>query len=456
MTRTHVGFPVLVALAVALAAPAYAQTPVTLEAAVAAAVANNPAVAAARAGAEGGGAGVTAARGAWFPRVTLAESAQRGDQPVFAFGALLAARQFTAADFAVSRLNQPDATNLFTTRLSVGQLIFDGGRTPAAVAAAGARQTIAEADVVMAELDVAVAVADAFGQMVQLQASVDARNAAVAAAREDLQRAERRRDAGMATDADVLAVSVHLADLEQQQLQLGADLASASAQLNRLMGTPVTAPLVATTSAPETGIDVPNRVTPTELETLFAEAESARPEVRRAQASIRLADAGVRTASSLWLPQVSAQAGLEWNGLAFGTRSRAWVVGAEARWSLSLSGADRARVRAATAARTAAERVIDDVRASVRVEVLTAIHQLNAARGQVDVGRAAVAQAAERARVVRNRYDAGLASMTDVLAAASAELDAQARRVAATVAVLRADAALQRALGRPVAKRIGQ
>jgi len=66
----------------------------------------------------------------------------------------------------------------------------------------------------------------------------------------------------------------------------------------------------------------------------------------------------------------------------------------------------------------------------------------------VAVGAESVAQATERARVVRNRYDAGLASMTDVLAASSALLDAEARHTAARVDVLNAHAELRRSLGR--------
>jgi outer membrane protein TolC len=189
-----------------------------------------------------------------------------------------------------------------------------------------------------------------------------------------------------------------------------------------------------------------------DLDALFAEAVHARPDLRRADAQVRMAAAGARQASSVWWPQVAAQAGVEWNGVTFGDRAGAWVVGGELRWSVSLSGADRARIHAAASARTAAERTRDDAAAAVRVEVLSAVRQLEAAVARVSVGAESIAQAAERARVIRNRYDAGLASMTDVLAAASASLDAEARRTAAQVDALNAGAELQRALGRQVWK----
>src|SRR5690606_10312157 len=138
----HIG---LAALLIVLVSPVMAQTPVSLDDALASARANNPALAAARARADAADAGAAVARGAWFPRVTLTESVTRSDQPVFAFGAMLSARQFTAADFAVARLNSPGATSLFTTRVGVQQLIFDGGRTSAAVSESSARRDGARA-----------------------------------------------------------------------------------------------------------------------------------------------------------------------------------------------------------------------------------------------------------------------------------------------------------------------
>lgn len=418
-----------------------------MEDAVAAALARNPGLAAARAQVDRATADVTTATGAWFPRVSLSESVQRGTQPVFAFGALLSARQFTAADFAVERLNRPGATNLFTTRLGIGQLIFDGGRTSAARARSHAGRDVAQANAAMAAAGVTLAVTQTYGRLLQMQASLRAVDAAVAAAVEDLARAEHRRDAGTVTDADVLAAAVHVSDLRQRRLQLDADRAAAAAQLNRLMGAPVDAAVVVTDVAPPALVGG-------DVQALFEEAEAARPELRRADAEVRMATAGARQASSIWWPEVSAHAGAEWNGLTAGDRSRSWVVGAEARWSLSLSGADRARIKAAASARTAAELMRDDTRASVHVEVLSAMRQLEAAQARVAVGTESVAQATERARVVRNRYEAGLVSMTDVLAASSALLDAEARHTSATVDVLTATADLHRVLGRTVVNEV--
>jgi hypothetical protein len=68
------------------------------------ALAANADVDAARAAQRRPAAGRDAASRAWLPRVTLEEGWQRGDQPVFVFGSLLAQQRFTEANFAVQSL----------------------------------------------------------------------------------------------------------------------------------------------------------------------------------------------------------------------------------------------------------------------------------------------------------------------------------------------------------------
>src|SRR6266540_3900040 len=103
-------------------------------------------------------------------------------------------------------------------------------RAGADAAAAASAETIAT---------VTLATTQAFARLVAAQAARRAAAAALESAREDHARAARRRDAGMLTDADVLALAVHVADLEQRAIQSSGDAASAEADLNRLMGAPI-------------------------------------------------------------------------------------------------------------------------------------------------------------------------------------------------------------------------
>jgi outer membrane protein TolC len=84
----------------------------------------------------------------------------------------------------------------------------------------------------------------------------------------------------------------------------------------------------------------------------------------------------------------------------------------------------------------------------IELDVRGALAQLAAARAREDAGRAALTQARESQRIVRDRYETGLATVTDVLRAADATLEAESRATATEMDVVLQTVALDRALGR--------
>ena len=126
-----------------------------------------------------------------------------------------------------------------------------------------------------------------------------------------------------------------------------------------------------------------------------------------------------------------------------------WLVGATVALNVFNGFADRARVTEASEAEIRAAAELDEVERRIEVEVRGAVARVAAAQARVTAGRAALTQARESQRIVRDRYDAGLASVTDVLRAAEAVLDAEARATTADTDVVMETVALNRAVGRP-------
>ena len=421
---------------------AAAQEPLTVDAAVQASIAHNASLRAARAAVDEAAARVTEARSGFYPRFSLSESWQRGDQPVFVFGSLLSSRTFAAPNFAIDALNHPDAIGYFHASVGVEQVIYDGGRQRSAADAAGLGRDMATASADQAAAGIAVQTTQTFGRLIASEAAKRAADAGVDSARQDLTRAEHRRDVGMATDADVLALVVHVADLQQRAIQASSEAAVARAELHRLMGAPVNAPIVA---AMPTAAALPSSP---DVTALLVEADAARPEVKRARAAATLAQKNQSQATAALVPQVAAQAAYDWSGTRFGDRAGSWLVGGQIRWTLSTGGAEIATRKAAAASVTRAAAEAEDVRAAVHVEVVTAAGRVESARAREAVGRAAVDQARESQRIVRDRFEQGLAGVTDVLRTSTAVLDAEGNRTAAVVDVIVADAMLRRAVGR--------
>ena len=438
---TRLVVPLLVAtLFVAL--PVSAQSPLSLSEAIARAVAHNPDVGSAAAAEQEAAERVAQVRSGFFPKVDVAESWQRGNHPVFVFSSLLAQRQFSAADFALDALNHPATTDNFRTALSIEQSLFDR-TTSANVRAASIRRDMAATGRQLVEQDLTTAVTDAFGAVLIAAATVRSAAATVEAARADRELAGNRRDAGRVTDADVLQLDVYLARAREQQVQARSDERIARARLNQLMGEPLGTMFSLDPAPPEIAIEIAN---PAGLE---EEAVKNRPEVALAVQQERLAAATVDAARAAFLPQVAAQGGWELNGGAWNARSSSWVGGVVVRINLFHGFADQARLAEARA--QASRRAIEKGKAETmtRLDVQIAIARLEAARASEAVGRAAVDQARESRRIIRDRYESGLTDAAMLLRSADAVQQADARQIAAHVNVLTATATLQRAIGQP-------
>jgi outer membrane protein TolC len=426
-------------------AVAQAQEVLTVDGAVKAALARNASLRASRASTEEATAHATEARSGFFPRISFSEAWERGNEPVFVFSSLLSSRRFAAPNFAIDALNHPDSTGFFHAGVGVEQLLFDAGQQRATSTAAGLRRAIAGFETDEAAGALAVATTQTYGRVVTAVAERRAAEAGLSAAREDLSRAERRRDAGMATDADVLELVVHVADLQQRAITAEGDAGVARAELNRIIGNPVDTEvqIVEPVSATIDGLDEhPN------VAALLAEADAARPELKRATAASRLAEEAKHEARAGLIPHVAARADVGLSGTTFSDRASSWILGGELRWTFSTGGAELAATKAAAASMARAQAEADDAQAAVHVDVVSALRRLETARARQAAGRAAVDQARESQRIIRDRFEAGIAPVNDVLRASTAALDAETNRVAAVVDTAVAAAQLRRALGR--------
>lgn len=423
------------------AGSARAQAPLTLDDAIARGLRQNPAVVGARAAERESAERARQSRAGWFPRIDVSEAWQRGNQPVFVFGSLLAQRQFTAANFAVDALNHPNPVSNYRTGITVEQVLFDGVRTPSATRAAEIAREIAESGSRDVASSIGIAVTEAFGHVLMAQARRRAADSAVAAADEDVLRAERRRDAGMGTDADVLALKVHQAQVRERQISAASQETIGRARLNEAMGEPLDVRFELQPPAPNSAMVPP-------LAELEADALRTRPDVFRAAAQERLAHEAITAARAGYYPQAALQGVYEFNGGTFGEQVSSWTVGAVVRWNIFGGFADAAKVGEARAASERARADRERQEASACVDVRVAVAQLEESRAREEVGRSAVAQARESQRIIRDRYDAGLAPVNDLLRSALALLDAESQHASATVDVLVGAAMLERARGR--------
>jgi outer membrane protein TolC len=425
--------PILVPAAVG------AQTMVTLDEAMTRARADTPRARALGAAVAEAAARVGRVRSGFLPRVDVTESVHRGNDPVYVFSTLLSQRRFAAANFDIQRLNDPAPETNIRTAIVLDQQVYDAG-TRLDVQAAELEREVAALDQVKGGQDLAFDAARSFVRVLHLEAAERASAAAATAAESDLQRVRQRRDVGLVTDADVLAIEVHRADVRQRYIAITGDLAVARIELAEALGLPLDQPVILVKPA------LPSLLPDTS--SAARQAIDTRPESRQAALQVQLADNGRRLAQAAFLPRVGVEASWALNGSSFLTQRSGWTVGTTLQLNLFNGLADRARVTEAREAATRAAAERERIARRIEVEVRGAAARVAAARARETAGRTALAQARESQRIIRDRYAAGLASVTDVLRAAEAVFDAEARATAAEMDVILETVALDRAAGR--------
>jgi outer membrane protein TolC len=409
-----------------LAAPLAAQTPLTIGDAVRTALQKHPTMEAAASQIRAAGSRIEQARAGNLPKVFYSESWARSDNPVFVFSSLLGQHQFSESNFAIGPLNRPDSLNNFQSQVALEQKIYDWGAVKSQVRSAELGRDIAREQERGAQMALMARLIRAYYGAVLAQASLNTAKEAVKSAEADAQRARNFRDAGMSTDADVLSIQVHLANVREQQIRRGYDVKVAMAALNEALGLPLDTPQ--SLASPLT----PGRLAAETAAAYEKAAEQNRPELKQTQQAAEIAEQQTSAAKAALLPQFSVRGAFEANRQQFVTKGGAnWYVGASMRWNLFDGFANRARVAEAKAIVETAQAQRKVAEQGVRLEVFKAWADTRSAEERLGVSAAAVTQAEESLRITKNRYEAGLATVTDLLRNEIALLDARTRNLAA-------------------------
>jgi outer membrane protein len=385
---------------------------------------------------------VEGARSGYLPKLNYSESFQRSDNPVFVFGSLLEQHQFSQDNFALGTLNRPNFLNNFQSQLSVSQTVFDAGNTRSQVRAATLGSQVAGEDERRTRMAVIAGVAGAyFGAILAKQRWAVAQEA-VRSAEADLVTAETVRAAGLSTDADVLSVRVHLAGIREREIQARYAVDTAQAALNDALGMPL-----------ETAHELSTPLTEAKLGNadvggLDKTSVQDRSETRQAALAVSVSEAQSSAARSALYPRVSLRGAFEADRQTFATKGGAnWLFGVSLDWNVFNGFADRSRREETEQLITAARAEQKRTDSTVQLQVRRAYADWKAAQERIAVAAAAVAQAEESLRITRNRYQAGLTTVTELLRNETAVLETRTSHLEAVYQQRLAATALELAAG---------
>ncbi len=420
-SRYLIALILLVQAAGPAVAAALSDEPLTLAQALTRALEHNPELAVDAPMRESARLEAKASRATYLPRVDFEQSYTGGNNPVYVFGTLLTQRRFTAGNFSLPSLNQPDPIDNLQTRFTAQGVLWDFGRSRQRVEGAELGIELADRGHDEHVRQVLLSTLDAYLSVSLAREAWNAARVSLETGESIVKQAQARVGAGMAIEADLLRGQVYLAAARQREIEYRGQLEMARSRLNQLMGLPETSPLGETSSLKPTAMTVPTE------EALKAEQRNRRPDYQRLAAEIRQAELELRSRQSEFLPSIGAYASWEMDNPSLSSYGgNNWLAGLSLRWNVFAGGADAARTQAARQRLEAKKRQLAAMESGMSLEIHNALIQFRSVEQQVDAARAAEAQSEEGLRILKNRYDAGLATMTDVLSAESQRAAARA------------------------------
>ncbi len=346
------------------------------------------------------------------------------------------------------RVIYPDIPDNYRSRLDAQWPLYTGGRLEALERAAQTDASALDHDRSAVRSDVRAEISRAYWSLVSASESIAVLDRALERVDAHLRDARNRLEAGLVSPLDVLSAEAQRARQQMLRIQAASARDVADAALARLVGL-----------TPGTRVEPASRLDAAasrsaDFEVLWAEARATRPD--RLALDARIGSAGQRreAATASRKPTIAVGAGLDYarpNPRIFprqGAWQESWDAGISVDWPLFDGGRARADLAEASATQRAAEARLAEFDSLLALEIRRRLTEVVSSQAAIGAADAAIRAATEAYRVAGDRFNAGVATSTDVLDAQLTILQASLDRTQAAVSLRIAEADLARAVGR--------
>lgn len=338
------------------------------------------------------------------------------------------------ANYGVTRVLPVSATSgsvspwltRYGPSVSLSYVLFDFGMQANQVESAEYRLLAANLAQNRALQDVVFQVEQAYYRLIGLDALVQVNELSLNNIKTAYEAAQKRRESGLATVADVYRVETQVAQGQLNLTRSRGDLEKARGQLATTVGLPVNSTLKvqALSSPPQT-----QQVTRS-LADLLERAKAARPDLVAAEAQARAARASANATSKAGLPSI--EIGAAAGRTAFqDTRPivNNYTLGLNLRIPLFSGFRDTYSVRQAEAQAAQAEAARDALFQQTELDVWQSYYDLQTAASGIGSTEAQVKSAEQTAQATLARYQAGFGSILDLITAQQDESNARVQRI---------------------------
>ena len=336
-----------------------------------------------------------------------------------------------------------DGDDFVTAGAQVSVPLFTSGAVSAGIEAAEYGARAADDQLSTVVQNIKLGVAEHYVGVLRAESAVSVAESYVASLDTHTNDTRNRYEVGDVPQNDYLAASVTLADAEQRLLQARNNLDNARAAYNRFLGRP----MVATVSLDPT-INIDALLPANEnLEQLIDTARINRRELAALDAQAEALRSQADTVRAMSRPQLALTGGYMYLENEFLTADKFWMAGVSLNWNLFDGGQSRKRSQAIDSKAAAIGYNRADLESMIALQVRRTWNDRGEADSRMKVAESAVEQANENLRVVRNRYQAGASTNSEVLDAEALREQALSNRDNARFEVELARLRLARAIG---------
>jgi outer membrane protein len=344
-----------------------------------------------------------------YPRIDFNQSYARTTNPAQAFSIKLNQEQITQQDFDPFRLNNPSPINNFASTFSLTMPLYDAGQIRIGVNQARLGNESATLSADRTRQEVITGVVTAYVGVLTAQDQLKVIDQALETARANDKIIRSRYQNGLVVKSDLLRAGVRIAELEQERLNAQSQVDVAGAVLNAAMGMEMDrafrlAPLEERRSVPSES-----------LEQWLRKALDHRPDLNQMRSQEMMAEEEVKKSRMAYLPSLHLTGSYEMDTEDFSQTANNYTVGLLLRFNLFSGFENQSKVHEALANLQQVKAVVKQFELGVEVETRRAFFQMQSTFERIKVAEAAVGQAEEALRIVRNRYENGLFTVVDLL-----------------------------------------
>lgn len=404
---------------------------------IAQALAQNPSLMASASRIEQAQAAIDRSKSSYLPKISTSITASRSNDPLNVFGMKLMQQNasfndFGAADFLQNQnpaqkpdnLNKPGDYSNVNTRIQAEMPVYTGGQIDAYVRQAQGLLAAAQAGDVAARQQLMFMVFQAYEGVNMAGSFVEVAEQGVKAAESFVKTAENLTNQGVMVKSELLTARVHLANVEVQRSQAQNQQAVALEQLKVLMGMALDAPLTLAQGRSIADIAV-------DVATAKQRALANNPQLRALRMQTESSGAAVDAAKSAYLPTVGVMARQDWNDSSVALNHSSYTIAGVMNWTISDFGVTRASVDMARSTQAELAAQLRHQEQELNFKVSEAYKKMTEAKQRAQSLAINVEQADEAQRLVRQRHEGGVATITEVLVSETQLLKAKADLISA-------------------------